>query len=38
MRCYTACGKKQEGKTMTFETDNNFESGVVIRVIGVGGG
>ncbi len=23
---------------MTFETDNNFESGVVIRVIGVGGG
>ena len=23
---------------MTFETDNKFESGVVIRVIGVGGG
>ena len=23
---------------MTFEPDNNFESGVVIRVIGVGGG
>ena len=30
--------RKTEDKHMTFEPDNSFESGVVIRVIGVGGG
>jgi cell division protein FtsZ len=33
-----ACNRKTEDEHMTFEPDNNFESGVVIRVIGVGGG